>query len=91
MFKALLDRLSPRKADPYPELTPMTVARLPILFVRSPSLQAEVLVTILPSKDPSVLTLTQFLETHRPDIRTEDLLYASFAPGVTAIRVAPLR
>jgi hypothetical protein len=67
----------------------MAFHRLPMLFVRSRSLKSEVLVSIVPSKDPTVLTLTQFIEAHKPDARTEDLLYASFAPGVTAIRVFP--
>lgn len=67
----------------------MAFNRLPLLALRLPSLRSEVLVSIVPSRDPTVLSLTQFIEQHRPDPRTEDLLYASFAPGVTAIRVLP--
>jgi hypothetical protein len=54
-------------------------------------LTSEVIVTLAPLKGEGLVTLSRFLEQHPLDPRSEDLLYASFAPGVLAVRVAPLR
>ncbi len=71
------------------DLTPLTVARLPFLCLRN--LPSEVIVSVLPTAAEGVITLSSFLDTYRPDARTEEMLYASFPPGVTFIRLIPLR
>jgi hypothetical protein len=69
----------------------MDRARLPRVWLKTPSLTSEVIVTLAPLKGEGLVTLSRFLEQHPLDPRSEDLLYASFAPGVLAVRVAPLR
>lgn len=60
-----------------------------MLFLKN--LKSEVIVSISTAKIPGVVSLSSFLESYKPDARTEEMLYASFAPGVQHIRVMPLR
>ena len=74
-----------------PDLGPdqLETFRLPMLFLKN--IRSEVIVSIAVSKIPGVVTLSSFIESYKPDARTEEMLYASFQPGVQHIRVMPLR
>lgn len=69
----------------------MDRARLPRVWLKTPSLTSEVIVTLTPIRGEGLVTLSRFLELHALDARSEELLYASFGPGSVAVRVAPLR